>query len=88
MLRTEAPCSHVPKCPADCSAVVPAQKMCRLTGALSGAECNGVATEAFAAVRTVYSFNGEGRIVQRYQGLLKQPLRAGRLGIRAGIRWG
>lgn len=41
------------------------------------AECNGVATEAFAAVRTVYSFNGEGRIVQRYQGLLKQPLRAG-----------
>ena len=52
----------------------------RGTPPLSGAECNGVATEAFAAVRTVYSFNGEGRIVQRYQGLLKQPLRAGRLG--------
>eukprot|EP00891_Asterochloris_glomerata_P005017 jgi/Astpho2/5017/Aster-05951 len=48
------------------------------------AECNGVATEAFAAVRTVYSFNGEGPIVQRYQGLLKQPLRAGH---RIGLLW-
>lgn len=43
---------------------------------------NGIASEALAAIRTVYSFNGEGRTVRRYGMSLTRPMQ---VGIRGGL---
>lgn len=39
-------------------------------------QANGIASEALAGIRTVLSFNGEGRTVQRYGNSLTKPMQA------------
>ena len=41
------------------------------------AGANGIATEALAAVRTVLSFNGEQRTLERYRASLQKPMQTG-----------
>eukprot|EP00891_Asterochloris_glomerata_P003655 jgi/Astpho2/3655/e_gw1.00059.3.1_t len=41
------------------------------------AAANGIATEALAAVRTVLSFNGEQRTLERYRASLQKPMQTG-----------
>ena len=43
---------------------------------------NGIASEALAAVRTVFSFNGEDRTVRRYGMSLSKPMQ---VGIKGGL---
>lgn len=43
---------------------------------------NGIASEALAAIRTVYSFNGEDRTVRRYGMSLSRPMQ---VGIKGGL---
>ena len=43
----------------------------------ANAAANGIATEALAAVRTVLSFNGEQRTLERYRASLQKPMQTG-----------
>lgn len=56
----------------------------RITTAQSEAygRANGIASEALAAIRTVFSFNGEQRTAERYSNSLTKPMQAG---IRGGF---